>query len=150
QLASHEERDRQGHVRDSLLRHERRDGGVGQARQSLGGRNLEGHVLRPQQIPGRSEEHHLGVTATGARIPYRFARWWLLGVVLLGAPAFAADLGREHVLDALAAATELRPADLSGKDLSSLDLARVDFKRAKLRGANLSGASLAGANLFGA
>src|SRR2546422_8290949 len=33
-------------------------------RSSHGGRDPEGHRLRPQQVPGRPEEHHLGVSAT--------------------------------------------------------------------------------------
>src|SRR5206468_6064251 len=74
---------------------------------------------------------------------------WLVAVVLVSAPAHAADLTKQQVLDIIGAATELAPADLSGKDLSRLDLSGVDLKRAKLRGTNLSGANLAGANLFG-
>src|SRR3989442_11554821 len=106
---------------------------MGQGRQSHGGRNPESHGLRAQQVPGRPEEHYLGVSATVWCILSRTSRSWLVAAVLVVAPAYAGDLGKEQVLDMIGAATELRPADLSGKDLSNLDLSHVDFKRAKLR-----------------
>src|SRR3989441_12477336 len=104
---------------------------MGQGRQSHGGRNPESHGLRAQQVPGRPEEHYLGVSATVWCILSRTSRSWLVAAVLVVAPAYAGDLGKEQVLDMIGAATELRPADLSGKDLSNLDLSHVDFKRAR-------------------
>jgi uncharacterized protein YjbI with pentapeptide repeats len=67
---------------------------------------------------------------------------------IAAAPAGAAEPSAADVRARLAAATEDRPADLSGLNLAGLDLSRLDFKRAKMRGANLEGANLAGANLF--
>src|SRR5437667_12330018 len=71
-------------------------------------------------------------------------------LLLAASPCRAADLTVEQVRAMLAAATQEKPADLSGKSLDNLDLSSLDFKRANLSGANLFGAKLDGANLSGA
>ena len=77
---------------------------------------------------------------------------WISGCFLLlfTATAFAADLTREQVSDALARATAAQPADFSGKSLEKLDLSKFNFTGAKLAGANLFGANLMDANFTGA
>src|SRR5438093_12641150 len=112
---------------------------MGQGRQSHGGRNPESHGLRAQQVPGRPEEHYLGVSATVWCILSRTSRSWLVAAVLVVPPAFAGDLGKEQVLDMIRAATELRPGDHSGKGLSNLCVSLADFKRRKLPRTHVSG-----------
>ena len=82
---------------------------------------------------------------------------WLSGCFLLlftaiafGGTAFAADLTREQVSDALARATAEQPADFAGKSLEKLDLTKLNFTGAKLAGANLFGANLMDADFTGA
>ena len=49
-----------------------------------------------------------------------------------------AEMTRDEVLAALAAASPERPADLGGKRLSGLDLSGIDFGGASLRAAYLN------------
>src|SRR3989442_13725524 len=101
---------------------------MGQGRQSHGGRNPESHGLRAQQVPGRPEEHYLGVSATVWCILSRTSRSWLVAAVLVVAPAYAGDLGKEQVPAMIGAATRLRPPRPSGKDPSDLQRSHVCFK----------------------
>src|SRR2546422_5489768 len=87
-------------------------------RSSHGGRDPEGHRLRPQQVPGRPEEHHLGVSATVRLVRPRARLRSLAPGVLVSPPAHAAALTKQQVLDLIGAATRLAPPDLLGHDPS--------------------------------
>src|SRR3989442_14857708 len=106
---------------------------MGQGRQSHGGRNPESHGLRAQQVPGRPEEHYLGVSATVWCILSRTSRSWLVAARLVVAPACAGELGKEQVLDMMGGATALRPAALPGKELRNLGPSHGAFKPATFR-----------------
>ncbi|MCZ7595150.1 MAG: pentapeptide repeat-containing protein [Hyphomicrobium sp.] len=60
-----------------------------------------------------------------------------------------ADVTRDDVLAAIAAAGADGTADFSGRRLNGLDLSGLDLRRLKLQSARINGANFAGANLEG-
>src|SRR5206468_3324729 len=118
---------------------------MGQGRQSHGGRNPESHGLRPQQVPGRPEEHYLGVSATVSCILSRTSRSWLVAAVLTAATLRDADLSGANLDIAL-----FDGADLSRANLSGASIFGVLFTNAKLVEANLSDARRVIANFTNA
>jgi uncharacterized protein YjbI with pentapeptide repeats len=113
-----------------------------------------GRVLRTEEVELKGDAADL-VPKGFIAIARRFAAGdtMMLATARAGAAYATAParprMSREEVVRSLAAGTDERPADLTGRDLSGLDLGGLDFRRADLSRSILDGARVAGAQMFG-